>query len=143
MYRPENDTTQYLTDTLLEGTESLYDYHYQDYHYFLEELDCHLKEASKKVKEIYEKKECDLPAYSLLDELNQKKQEIIRITKITNQILEAFNVENIEEIPAKLEDYIKNVESNANYFASNKNDLEAFNRKNNALKTLNDILTIK
>jgi hypothetical protein len=143
MYRPENDTAQYLTDTLLEGTEYLYDYHSQDYDYFLGELDYNLKEASKKVKEIYEKKECDLPAYSLLDKINQKKQEIIRITKITNQILEAFNVENIKEIPAKLEDYIKNVESNADYFTSNKNDLEAFNRKNNALKTLNDVLTIK
>ena len=143
MYRPENDTAQYLTDTLLEGTEHLYDCHSQDYDYFLGELDHNLKEASKKVKEIYEKKECDLPAYSLLDKINQKKQEIIRITKITNQILKAFNIENIEEIPAKLEDYIKNVESNADYFTSNKNDLEAFNRKNNALKILNDVLTIK
>jgi glutamine synthetase adenylyltransferase len=138
MYRPENDTTQYLTDTLLEGTESLYDYHYQDYHYFLEELDHHLKEASKKVKEIYEKKECDSPAYSLSDNINQKKQEIIRIAKIADQMLKTFNTKNINEIPAKLEDYIKDIESNTNYF-----DFEAFNKKRHTLEVLSDILMIR
>jgi len=138
MYRPENDTTQYLTDLLLEGAEYLYDYHSQDYDYFLGELDHNLKEASKKVKEIYENKECDLPAYSLSDNINQKKQEIIRIAKIADQMLKTFNAENIKDIPAKLEDYTRNLESNTNYF-----DLETFNKKRNVLEVLSDILLIR
>lgn len=138
MYRTEEDMTEYATEVIAEGMDYLSDHYSHDYQYLSGELDGILKEASKRIKEEWEERDGNETIHSLSDDIKKKKNEIIRISLLAEQILKAFNAKNINEIPAKLEDYIKNVESNADYF-----DFETFNRKNNALKILNDVLTIK
>jgi len=138
MYRTEEDMTEYATETIVEGMDYLYDHYSHDYQYLSGELDGILKEASKRIKEEWEERDGNESINSLDDDIKKKKKEIIRISLLAEQILKALNVSDIKEIPAKLEDYTKNLTSNTNY-----SDFEAFNKKRNALKTLNDILTIK
>ena len=138
MYRTEEDMTEYATETIVEGMDYLYDHYSHDYQYLSGELDGILKEASKRIKEEWEERDGNESINSLDDDIKKKKKEIIRISLLAEQILKALNVSDIKEIPAKLEDYTKNLTSNENHF-----NLEAFNKKRNALKTLNDILTIK
>lgn len=138
MYRTEEDMTEYATEVIAEGMDYLSEHYSHDYQYLSGELDGILKEASKRIKEEWEERDGNESIYSLDDDIKKKKKEIIRISLLAEQILKTLNISDIKEIPAKLEDYTKNLESNTNYF-----DLETFNKKRHALKTLNDVLTIK
>ena len=138
MYRTEEDMTEYATEVIAEGMDYLSDHYSHDYQYLSGELDGILKEASKRVKEEWEERDGNETIHSLSDDIKKKKNEIIRISLLAEQILKAFNAKNINEIPAKLEDYIKNIESNADHF-----NFETFNKKRNALEVLSDMLIIK
>jgi len=138
MYRTEEDMTEYATEVIAEGMDYLSDHYSHDYQYLSGELDGILKEASKRIKEEWEEREDNESIHSLDDDIKKKKKEIIRISLLAEQILKALNVSDIKEIPAKLEDYTKNLTSNENHF-----NLEAFNKKRNALKVLSDILLIR
>jgi uncharacterized protein YecA (UPF0149 family) len=138
MYRTEEDMTEYATEVIAEGMDYLYDRHSHDYQYLLGELDGILKEASKRIKEEWEERDGNESIHSLDDDIKKKKKEIIRISLLAEQILKTLNVSDIKEIPAKLEDYTKNLESNTNYL-----DFETFNKKRNVLEVLSDILMIR
>jgi len=138
MYRTEEDMTEYATEVIAEGMDYLSDHYSHDYQYLSGELDGILKEASKRVKEEWEERDGNETIHSLSDDIKKKKNEIIRISLLAEQILKAFNAKNINEILAKLEDYIKNIESNANHLY-----FETFNKKRNALEILSDMLIIR
>ena len=143
MYRTEEDMTEYATEVIAEGMDYLYDRHSHDYDYLLGELDEILKEASKRVKEEWEERDGNETIHSLSDDIKKKKNEIIRISLLAEQILKTLNVSDIKEIPQALNKYVDQVNNsidNARY----KNDtLEAFNYSKNAAKNLDNMLIIK
>ena len=143
MYRSEEDMTEYATEVIADGMDYLYDRYSYDYDYLLGELDEILKEASKRIKEEWEERDGNRSIHSLSDDIEKKKKEIIRISLLAEQILKAFNVSDIKEIPQALNKYVDQINNsidNARY----KNDtIEAFNYKKNAAKNLDNMLTIK
>ena len=143
MYRTEEDMTEYATEVIAEGMDYLSDHYSHDYQYLSGELDGILKEASKRVKEEWEERDGNETIHSLSDDIKKKKNEIIRISLLAEQILKTLNVSDIKEIPQALNKYVDQVNNsidNARY----KNDtLEAFNYSKNAAKNLDNMLIIK
>ena len=143
MYRTEEDMTEYATEVIAEGMDYLSDHYSHDYQYLSGELDGILKEASKRIKEEWEDRDGNESIHSLSDNIEKKKKEIIRISLLAEQILKALNISDIKEIPQALNEYINQVNNSIDNARYKNNSLEAFSYRKNAVKNLDNMLTIK